>query len=224
MDFFTIANKNLRERLQDVALLLHMIENLEQEKNNRDAAKIYKGLFFVVLYGAVEKCLVDCVSIAINYLNEQDITVLEVRPELWAMAFDPDCTRIEQNSNSKKWGNRNKLFTQLQANNVLPQIQSHIFPTAVGNIKLAQIDGIWNTFGIKEPSNPEATKGYKQTLSNIADCRMQIAHGDATATEIGARYSLEMLKRKLADIDYYCNYIIACFNNYVTNKDFLSDR
>lgn len=53
---------------------------------------------------------------------------------------------------------------------------------------------------------------------------MQIAHGDATATEIGTRYSLEMLKQKLADIDYYCNYIVACFNNYVNNKDFLSDR
>lgn len=63
-----------------------------------------------------------------------------------------------------------------------------------------QIDGIWNTFGIKEPSNSEATKGYKQTLSNITDCRMQIAHGDATATEIGTRYSLEMLKQ--IDVPY----------------------
>ncbi len=70
----------------------------------------------------------------------------------------------------------------------------------IGNIKLEQIDGIWKTFGIKKPSNPEATKGYKQTLSNIADCRMQIIHGDATATEIGVRYSLEMLKQ--IDVPY----------------------
>lgn len=224
MDIFTMANSNLRERLQEVFVLLHTIENLEQKKDNKDEAKIYKGLFFVILYGAIEKCLVDCVSIAINYLNEQDVTVSEVRPELWAIAFDPDCTRIEQNYNSKKWGNRNKLFTQLYANNTLPQIQSHLFPTSIGNIKLEQIDGIWNTFCIKEPSNPDITKGYKLTLGNIADCRMQIAHGDTTATEVGARYSLEMLKQKLTDIDYYCSYIISCFENYLTNKDYLSDK
>lgn len=49
---------------------------------------------------------------------------------------------------------------------------------------------------------------------------MQIAHGRSTAAEIGAQYASADIQNKLDAINFYCNYVISCFENYVANEDF----
>lgn len=140
MAVFKEAEDNLLDRILNARSLLNIIKENEVNRRNEDETKIYKGLLFVVLYGAIERCTVDCVYICINYLNSISLRVGEVRPELWALTFGPDCTRIEQNS--KKWGNRNQLFMQLYSANTLPMISNVLFPTSIGNIKMEQVAGI----------------------------------------------------------------------------------
>ena len=220
MAVFKVAGDNLLDRIQNAQSLLTIIKANEAQRSNEEENKIFKGLFYVVLYGAIERCIVDCVSICINHLNGLSLTVGDIRPELWALAFDPDCTRIEQNSNSKKWGNRNQLFVQLYGDKMMPSISEILFPTSIGNIKMEQVAGVWRTFGIQEPYNPDITKGYDQTLINVADYRMQIAHGRSTAAEVGAHCTSADMQKTLEKVDFYCNYVITCFENYVSNKDF----
>jgi len=220
MAVFKVAGDNLLDRIHNARTLLNVIKANEANRIAEEETKIHKGLFFVVLYGAIERCMVDCVSICINHLNSLSLNIGDLRPELWALAFHPDFTRIEQNSNDKKWGNRNQLCVHLKVVDPLPTIGNALFPTSIGNIKMKQIDGIWKTFGIKEPINPDLSKGYDQTLINVADYRMQIAHGRSTAAEIGAHCTSADMQKTLEKVDYYCNYVITCFEKYVTNEDF----
>ena len=110
MAIFDTAYNNLHDRVQEAQTLVNAIKRNEASKIYEDETKVLKGLFFVEVYGAIESCIRDCVTIGISHLNNLSLTVSELRPELWALAFNPDCTRIEQNSENKKWTNRNKLF------------------------------------------------------------------------------------------------------------------
>lgn len=221
MAVFDVAYSNLHDRVQEAQALINVIKRNEVSMSHEEETKVLKGLFFVEVYGAIEKCIHDCVTIGISFLNGLTLKVSDIRPELWALAFDPDCTRIEQNSGSKKWTNRNKLFVQLYGSNMINSIDPELFPTSIGNIKMEQIAGVWKTFGIKEPINPDLTKGYDQTLSNIADGRMKIAHGRETSAQVGATITSAELQKKLGDVDYYCNYVISCFEHYIANRDFI---
>ena len=100
-------------------------------------------------------------------------------------------------------------------------MDTSLFPTSIGNIKMGQIEGVWKTFGIKDPINPDITKGYDQTLSSIADGRMKIAHGRETSTQVGATLTSAEVQKKLNDVDYYCSYVISCFEKYIANKDYI---
>ena len=102
MAVFKVAGDNLLDRIQNARSLLNVIKANEANRIAAEETKIQKGLFFVVLYGAIERCMVDCVSICINHLNSLSLNIGDLRPELWALAFHPDFTRIEQNSNDKK--------------------------------------------------------------------------------------------------------------------------
>lgn len=220
MAVFKVAGDNLLDRIQNAQSLLTIVKANEAQRLNEEENKIFKGLFYVVLYGAIEQCLMDCVSICINHLNGLSLIVGDIRPELWALAFHPEFCRIEQTGNDSRWGNRIILSTHLYSANSVPKIGETLFPTAVGNIKMKQIDGIWKTFGIKDALNPDITKGYDQTLSNVADYRMQIAHGRTTAAEIGSHCTSADMQTTFEKVDYYLNYVISCFENYVANEDF----
>ena len=221
MAVFSVASNNLHDRVQEARALIEVIKRNEAEMSHEEETKILKGLFFVVVYGAIENCIRDCVTIGISYLNGLSLKVSDLRPELWAIAFNPDCTRIEQNSENKKWTNRNKLFIRLYGSKDVPNMDASLFPTSIGNIKMDQIVGVWNTFGIKDPVNPDLSKGYDQTLSSIALERMRIAHGRTTSAEVGASITAAEMQKKLNDIDYYCSYVISCFEKYIANGDFI---
>lgn len=221
MAVFSEASDNLHDRIQEARAIIEVVKRNESEKSHEEETKILKGLFFVVVYGAVEKSICDCITICINYLNTLTLKVTDIRPELWALAYNPDCTRIEQNSNKRKWGNRNELFSKLYANNEKPYISPVLYPLEMGNVKMKQISVVWQTFGIKAPENPDLAKGYDQTLKSIAEERMKIAHGRTTSTQVGSLVTAAEMQKKLNDVDYYCNYIISCFENYVTKRDYL---
>ena len=63
MAVFKVAGDNLLDRIQNAQSLLTIVKANEAQRLNEEENKIFKGLFYVVLYGAIEQCLMDCVSI-----------------------------------------------------------------------------------------------------------------------------------------------------------------
>lgn len=218
MAVFDSVRVNCEQRIRQARLMCQLAEALN--RTQVEDTKVLKGASIVLLYGALEYSLTDVVSLCIDYLNQQNLKVADVQPSLWALMLNPDCCRMEGGI-SKKWTNRHLLFDKIAQNIEVNTMSTSLFPTLVGNIKIQQIQGIWNTFNINDPVEWDLSLNYKQIISTIADCRMKIAHGRETAANIGGQYTIDEIKNLISKMDAYCAYLIECFERYIAHKDYL---
>lgn len=158
-----------------------------------------------------------------NYrnFNDKTLNLYEVLPSLWGLIYDSACKRIETAGTNKKWENRYKLFKELTKDKVIEQIESTLFPSSNGNIKEQQLDRVWKTFGIKAPMFEPEHMSVKQTLLDLANGRMAVAHGRECASQIGSLKSSSDLEELYDSISRYCSYLIECFTQYINQEEYL---
>lgn len=213
---FAVVQDAVSSSLQNAKAIHDIIKRQEYDSEKTLENKTLKGLFFIALYGAVERCVTYSVTICIESINNLHLDLLKIKPVVWALILDPDCTRMEQ-CNDKKWTYRNKLFSEIKnvkAKNIIPTL----FPTSIGNIKKAQIEGIWKTFDIQSEMFPDPSVIGR--LNDLAQNRMFIAHGDKTASEVGSNYSSDDLLIFYDKIKEWSSYLISCFDSYIKNEEY----
>lgn len=213
---FTAVQNELSERLRNARAIYELVKRQELDPAKSFENKVLKGLFFVALYGALEKGLSFSVSICIESLNQLNLDLLQIKPVLWALVFDSDCVRIEQGG-GKKWKNRNMLFSEIKDVKA-KSIDSILFPTSIGNIKKEQIEGIWKTFDLQSVIFPDPSVIGR--LETLAENRMSIAHGRRIASEVGSNYSADELLIFYDKIADWSTYVISCFDSYIRNEEY----
>jgi hypothetical protein len=194
-------------------------DKFDEEQATTDS--VLKGVVYVLLYGALEFTITHCVSRIIEILNDKTLNLYQVLPSLWGLIYDSACKRIETAGTNKKWENRYKLFKELTKDKVIEQIESTLFPSSNGNIKEQQLDRVWKTFGIKAPMFEPEHMSVKQTLLDLANGRMAVAHGRECASQIGSLKSSSDLEELYDSISRYCSYLIECFTQYINQEEYL---
>lgn len=217
--FDDINSESIR-RLTEAKSLLQIIKSETAIKNANIPfdIKIYKGTFFVLLYGALEYTIVESVQRCILQLNSMNRNINEFKVPILSLILHDECNAIME-AKDKKWTKRYDLFSRLNDTSKINDINETLFPTSNGNIKYAQLKSIWDIFGISSPVvSQDKIKG---SLSGLADNRNAIAHGRELVSTIGSRYSIEDLEKIYNDISEYCSYITLTFEDYIRNNDFL---
>ncbi|MDE6396178.1 MAG: hypothetical protein K2K84_02785 [Muribaculaceae bacterium] len=180
--------------------------------------KLYKGNFFVNIYGAFEYTIYALVSRVIDRINaEHNINVTDFKPCMLSMLLHDECNALHQVSN-KKWEKRLQLFNKIKEEEK-NAINNTIVPAQSGNLKYPQIEQICNVLGVEFPIIPDMS--LKSRLSSVADNRNAIAHGRKTACEVGGQYTKTQLNDYYLAIENYCLYLNQQFFQYVENKQYL---
>ena len=180
--------------------------------------KLYKGTFFVNLYGAFEYTVVNLVSRIIDKINEANrVQITHLKPCLLSLLLHNECNALYQSTN-KKWEKRLKLFNRID-DVEKSNIDNTLIPAQSGNFKHQQIKQICETLGVEFPILNDVSLEYR--LSIIADNRNAIAHGRKTACEIGGQYSKSQLNEYYFAIQDYCLYLNQQFFNYIGSKHYI---
>lgn len=218
---FSAVSQDSTKRLLEAKSLLDLCSNDVHDELtvNRDA--VFKGAIYVLLYGALEFTITHCVSRTIEILNSKTLNLYDILPSLWGLVYDADCTRMEMAGVNKKWENRYKLFKELTKDKVVAQIESSLFPSSNGNIKEQQLDRVWKTLGLKAPMFEPDKQYVRQSLMDLANGRMAIAHGRECSSVIGSRKTKEELEQLYDSISRYCSYLIECFTQYISQEEYL---
>ena len=218
---FSVVSLDSTKRLLEAKRLLELCShnNFDEEQATTDT--VLKGVVYVLLYGALEFTITHCVSRTIEILNKKTLNLYQVLPSLWGLIYDSACKRMETAGTNKKWENRYKLFKELTKDKVIEQIESSLFPSSNGNIKEQQLDRVWKTFGIKAPMFEPEHMSIKQTLLDLANGRMAVAHGRECASQIGSLKSSSDLEELYDSISRYCSYLIECFTQYINQEEYL---
>lgn len=214
---FTDINSESIRRLTEAKSIITIIKNRELLRQCSLDSRIYKGSFFVLLYGALEYTITSSVQRSITFLNRHNYDTQNLKTTLYSLVFHNECNAI-MDARDKKWSKRYDLFSQINTNKIC-YIEDSLFPTSNGNIKFEQMESIWKTFGISAEvcTDPK----IKRRLSEIADNRNKIAHGRELASTVGALYTTAEIENIYNDISAYCSYITSIFDDYITNEEFL---
>lgn len=218
---FTEVSLSSTKRLLEAKRLMELCSNNKFDEELSTTDSVLKGVVYVLLYGALEFTITHCVSRTIEILNDKTLNLYEVLPSLWGLIYDSACKRIETAGTNKKWENRYKLFKELTKDKVIEQIESTLFPSSNGNIKEQQLDRVWKTFGLKAPMFEPEHMSVKQTLLDLANGRMAVAHGRECASQIGSLKSSSDLEELYDSISRYCSYLIECFTQYINQEEYL---
>ena len=218
---FTEVSLSSTKRLLEAKRLMELCSNNKFDEELSTTDSVLKGVVYVLLYGALEFTITHCVSRTIEILNDKTLNLYEVLPSLWGLIYDSACKRIETAGTNKKWENRYKLFKELTKDKVIEQIESTLFPSSNGNIKEQQLDRVWKTFGLKASMFEPEHMSVKQTLLDLANGRMAVAHGGECASQIGSLKSSSDLEELYDSISRYCSYLIECFNQYINQEEYL---
>lgn len=218
---FTEVSLNSTKRLLEAKRLMDLCSDDKFDEEQAITDSVLKGVVYVLLYGALEFTITHCVSRTIEILNDKTLNLYQVLPSLWGLIYDSACKRIETAGTNKKWENRYKLFKELTKDKVIEQIESTLFPSSNGNIKEQQLDRVWKTFGIKAPMFEPEHMSVKQTLLDLANGRMAVAHGRECASQIGSLKSSSDLEELYDSISRYCSYLIECFTQYINQEEYL---
>jgi hypothetical protein len=218
---FTEVSLNSTKRLLEAKRLMELCSDDKFDEEQATTDSVLKGVVYVLLYGALEFTITHCVSRIIEILNDKTLNLYQVLPSLWGLIYDSACKRIETAGTNKKWENRYKLFKELTKDKVIEQIESTLFPSSNGNIKEQQLDRVWKTFGIKAPMFEPEHMSVKQTLLDLANGRMAVAHGRECASQIGSLKSSSDLEELYDSISRYCSYLIECFTQYINQEEYL---
>lgn len=218
---FTEVSLNSAKRLLEAKRLMELCSDDKFDEEQATTDSVLKGVVYVLLYGALEFTITHCVSRTIEILNDKTLNLYQVLPSLWGLIYDSACKRIETAGTNKKWENRYKLFKELTKDKVIEQIESTLFPSSNGNIKEQQLDRVWKTFGIKAPMFEPEHMSVKQTLLDLANGRMAVAHGRECASQIGSLKSSSDLEELYDSISRYCSYLIECFTQYINQEEYL---
>jgi hypothetical protein len=176
-----------------------------------------RGLFFVQLYGVYEKTIINSVFRSITFINSNEHRVLDFKPLVLSMVLHPQCDALASVS-ARKWEKRWELFEKLELNPIV-NICEEVLPTDGQNIRYRQLEMIWKTFCIDKPVLPRPE--IRGRISELVDNRNAIAHGDATALDIGSRVTTQDLYIKYSDISEYCSYFLDTLESHILTKAYL---
>ena len=215
---FLDIDKETTDRLSEAKWYLDNIAESHSTPQEIFKEKLYKGSFFVNLYGAIEYTVCNLVSRVIDKINEDKyVQVTHLKPSLLSLLLHSECDALYQASD-KKWIKRLLLFNRIK-DEEKSNIINTLMPAQSGNLKRQQIEQICEVFGAEFPAINNPDVGHK--LSTIADNRNAIAHGRKTACEVGSQYTKDLLNGYYIAIQEYCLYLNQQFHKYIENKHYI---
>jgi hypothetical protein len=178
-------------------------------------ATISKGMVFVQLYAIHEFSTKGMVKAGISAIKGAQVTFDQMRHETLALLLDKETCSVVDAGRQTAWNCRIELFNRARSTSLIDTADG-TFPTDGSHFRLPQTYLIWELFGITAPVLPDVQLTH--LIGEIVEHRNAIAHGRATATEIGRRFThTEILKKirsmlsiwlyQISTMEQHCNVI-----------------
>lgn len=219
MSFSSIKSENA-SRFTEVQVYLNYITSVEPLAPDLFVpieVKIMRGLFYVHLYAAIEKSVNELVQITIMLINSK-----RVQNNHYTLVFNTiskmDKIKAINDCGSQNTLNKSiELFNHIGSRNI-SDINETIFSNKLQNIWIRNVEEIILVFGI---NNLHIEPRERATIDEVVDKRNAVAHGRESATYVGERHRVEVLRDKLDISQNFIAKLIDAFEYFYENKNYL---
>ncbi len=212
------ARNNATSRFNEANLYLVSIRSMEVAgQSATQELKILKGLFFVLLYGAVEKSCTDAVQLLLSKIkaltpkNEHVILPFNV------VTMARQWKRIKDSGHGNAFAQMKDLFAGIGSADAYA-FDETLFSSTLQNVWAKTIDEVIGALGVTG-----FTLGTtEQALINeLVDKRNAVAHGRESASSVGEKYECKDLNSKLNVIQALIFQFIDRLEIFLVNREFI---
>jgi RiboL-PSP-HEPN len=211
---FAALRSEIEARALDIKTFFDAARTMEKKR----AVIMSKGLVFVSLYGLYEYTVKGIVKCAINELKRKGTLIKHIRLELLGLTLNPELTGIIDAGRNTAWTKRLIFFRRIDSSDVV-DVADDVFPDDGSHFRQKQLETIWEILGIDLKTTPIVPNGrIYPILDELVDNRNKIAHGGATAVDIGKRSTVAEIVQKIAYIEQLCIHLCTTVESHCATQ------
>ena len=132
------------------------------------------------------------------------------------MALDPEFMSVIDGSPKKTWEGRSTLLRKVGSNSTVA-IKEGLFPKNGTQFRPAQLETIWNLFGL--PGTIVPTPRLRGHIEEMVESRNRIAHGNDAPDAVGSRFTVADVEKRINDTEAVCTHIMTSVSGYAANTN-----
>jgi len=206
------------DRLAQASALLNLIRLSDTSMDTAESTKVQKGIFFVLLYAALEFTVTSVVSEFLTAIKKEEKRNSELKMYYLGVALHSEFKSLMMAGDKAAWQKRMSLIDKLFSDTPAA-IDESVFPSNGSNIAYDQLEHLWKVFDLPGRILPVGVEVYH--LTELRDHRNSIAHGREVCSSIGRRFTSEALVARLGLVELLCGHILSAFEEAFENNLYL---
>ncbi|MCD5362569.1 MAE_28990/MAE_18760 family HEPN-like nuclease [Chromobacterium aquaticum] len=206
----------ISERFRQAKDLIDFAKRLEEGCDARSSC--IKGMVFVSLYAVVEFSVTRTCEYYFEKIHMSEKKFSEFTTGVACLMLEPFFKSLIE---KKDLFSKKNVLDKFFLGNAVP-IGVGVYPvSSSANIGYVQIKDMWRLIGLPGEGKPQGVTGVY--FDEIKDKRNAVSHGRVTAQEVGARYSIMDLEKRLDFVEKFYVHLLEAFSSYYERKHYLCD-
>jgi hypothetical protein len=210
---FAIARAEIGTRILDTKQLITLVRTFEVP--NPLEAALCKGLIFVQLYGAYEYAVQSSVQGILLSIRNDGLAPRDLHARSLTLVLDSAFLSASTAGPRRLWARRLGLVSRFDDSSPLQALDNTLFPADGTHYRVGQLQTIWDIFGVSVPVVPEAR--LLGRIDELVENRNSIAHGRQRPEQVGRRYSIQEVERRIDDVEKIAMHIVSVLETHYTN-------
>lgn len=172
---------------------------------------------YVLLEATLEISLKQTLSAMIDEINGASIRVCDLRLSLFSLFANPIFESMAAQGKSGSLLQRTNLLEALESTTICV-LSNDYLPMDGRTIRKRHLDLVWRVFGF--PGTSLAEPRHQFTLETTADARNDIAHGEATPSEVARRQPPGTVLRYVDEVEMIILHVDRAAEEYLSSSGY----
>ncbi len=213
LDRFSAECGRIRQRL-----IIADVDSLRCDALKLSEIGEIKAFVYVWLAAALERGMRDLLRLLVAQINLTSTPAMALVPGLLGLAVANDLEALRMLSDYQKtWQRKYEMFNSvLSANPAF--LDTSVVPLDGRTLRPYHFDVIWTVFGFNGPSMPSPL--HRFSLTDLAEGRNDIAHGDQEPAKFGRKKHIPDLSRLVERIEESLLHFVSTADDYLNLAKF----
>ncbi len=189
-----------------------------RDPRERDRIACLNASAYIWLASIVERFIKRALSSILDEINAREVHREHIKYSLFALAVASELDSMENSKKLKKWRQRAKAFRSVT--DPTPVVfNTAVIPIDGRTIRGDHLETIWETLGLSGDHVPHPR--CKLALSDLAEGRNNLAHGEIDPVAFGRRETISDMRRLVDTIEDVVFHVCEASQRYLANNEYI---
>jgi hypothetical protein len=189
-----------------------------RDARERDRIACLNASAYIWMASIVERFIKRVLASVLEEINGRGVRRDQIRYCLFALAIANDLDSMEHSQRLKKWRQRARAFDSV-ADSAPVVFNTAIMPIDGRTIRGDHLETIWQTLGLS--GDPVPHPRCMLALSDLADGRNNLAHGEVDPVAFGRRKTISDVRRLVDTVEDVVLHVCEASQRYLANNEYV---